>query len=354
MALVGTTIEEMLPIWYGGGGNGKSTTTAILGNVLGDYIQEAAPNLLVLSKFERHPTELAELAGLRIIFSSEIGQDKRLDEQRVKELTGGGLAKRAHFMRQDNFALAQTFTIFMLVNCHPVITGTDYAIWRRVRLIPWTEKIPDSEKLPQDEVVNRLAGEGPAILNWLLAGLADWQQDHKWMAPEVRAATTAYRAEQDRLGAFLADVCDEGAHFTVPVGGLHERYTTWCTEIGEDPLGKSAFNKRLRQRGKSTKRIGHENVWTWYGLRLKRDLRLNATRSTGSPLELDLVAEEQVNKVATSRKDFQLVDTPTLRANAEKLTEYLNDETIPLKIREKREGEYMVLVEEIQNREKEE
>ena len=352
LALVGTTIDEILPIWYGLGGNGKSTTTLVLRNVLENYTSEAAPNLLVLQKFEKHPTEIAELSGRRIIFSSEIGQGKRLDEQRVKELTGGGQPKRAHFMRQDNFDVEQTFTIFMLVNYHPVITGTDHAIWRRVRLIPWTVQISEAEKLPQDEIVKRLSAEGPAILAWLVAGLMDWQKDRNWIAPEVKAATTAFRAEQDRLGAFIEDTCEEAPHYTVPVGELYEKYTTWCSEVGEEALGKTAFGNRLKGGGKAAKRTGHENVWTWFGLRLKRELRLGATQSTNSPLELELVGGEQVKKVAESRKDLQFVDTEALKANAEKLAKYLNDDTIPLEMRNKRSGEYTVLVDEIAAREK--
>jgi hypothetical protein len=42
-----------------------------------------------------------------------------------------------------------------------------------------------------------------------------------------------------------------------------------------------------------------------------------------------------------------LVDSATLRANADRLATYLNDETVPFELREKRQGEYNALVEEI-------
>lgn len=269
VATVGTTLEEMLPVWYGTGANGKTTTARVIRRVLGDYAGEAAPGLLLQTKYERHPTELADLAGKRVIFSSEVGQGRRLDEETVKRLTGGDM-KKGRFMRQDFFEFPQTFTIFLIVNHHPVITGTDHAIWRRVRLIPWTVQISETERLPQEEVVERLTAEGPAILNWSLSGLCDWQGDRHWIAPEVRAATTAYRAEQDRIGAFLVDACEQAPHYTIAVATLYDTYTAWCSEIGEDPLGKTAFGKRLRERGKSTKRGGHDMITNWLGIRLKR------------------------------------------------------------------------------------
>ena len=202
LALVGATLEEALSVWYGIGRNGKTTTAKTLLKVLGDYSDRAAPNLLIQSKHERHPTELADLAGLRLVFSIEVDQGKHLAEALVKDLTGGD-RKKGRFMRQDFFSFEQTFSITLIVNHKPIITGTDVGIWRRIRLIPWEYRITDAERRPQDEVVAELTSEGPAILNWLLAGLRDWQSSYYWVAPEVQVATDAYRAEMDVLGDFI-------------------------------------------------------------------------------------------------------------------------------------------------------
>ena len=297
MSLVGTTIEEMLPIWYGDGANGKSTTARVLRRILGDYVNEAVPNLLIQTKFERHPTEIADLAGARLVFSSEVGQGKQMDEELVKRLTGGDV-KKGRYMRQDFFDIEQTFTIFLIVNHHPGITGTDHAIWRRVRLIPWTVQIREADRLPQEEIINRLAEEGSSVLGWLVAGLADWQKDRGWIASEVKAATAAYRAEQDRLGAFLGEACEEAPHYTVLVGDLYEVYVKWCAEIGEDALGKTAFGNRLKERGKTTKRTA-QGARRWFGLRLNRAKTHPVTlgdASTVSPLEKELAPDKHVNK----------------------------------------------------------
>ncbi len=310
VSLVGTDIVEMLPIWLGGGLNGKTTTAKVLRKILGDYVGEAAPNLLIQTKFERHPTELADLAGRRIVFSSEVGQGKRLDEEIVKRLTGGDV-KKGRFMRGDFFDIEQTFTIFMIVNHRPGISGTDHAIWRRVRLIPWTVQIPEAKKLPQDEIVDSLVAEGSAVLSWLLAGLADWQQDRGWMAPEVKAVTAAYRAEQDRLGAFLSDACEEAQQYTISVADLYEAYTSWCQAASEDPLGKTSFSRRLKERGKTSKKTGHDNVTTWFGLRLRHI----ATPSTVSPIENNQSANKQVKHVAICRKNEQIDTEKGIRQN---------------------------------------
>lgn len=270
LALPGVTLEESLPIWYGSGANGKTTTARVLLKVLGDYADRAAPNLLLQSKFEHHPTEIADLAGTRLVFSIEVDEGRRLAEALVKELTGGDELK-ARYMRQDFFRFSPTHSIFLIVNHKPVITGSDDGIWRRIRLIPWDYQIPEHERRPQDDVVAELTADGPAILNWLLDGLQDWQQDRHWVAPEVRAASDAYRAEMDVLGEFIRERCILGPRFAMPKGELYAAYTTWCEENHERPLSRKEFTNRLRDRGIGESREGHARTRVYLGIGLRTD-----------------------------------------------------------------------------------
>ena len=266
LALVGETLEEALAVWYGTGANGKSTTSQTLERILGDYAQSAAPNLLVASRHENHPTEIADLRGARLVFSVEIGDNRNMDEAKVKMLTGGD-TKKARLMRQDFFEFAQTFSIAMLVNHLPNISGTDEGIWRRIRLIPWGVRISDAERRPQAEILTHLVAEGAGILRWLLEGLADWQRDHRWIADAVTEATAGYRAEQDRLGAFLTDCCEMGPHYTVGVSDFYDTYNQWCEENGQEAVGKVQAGKLLRQRGIIQRRDTTGKARRWIGVR---------------------------------------------------------------------------------------
>ena len=108
---------------------------------VGSYAKKAVNNLLHGQKSERHPTEIAHLAGSRLVFCEEIQDGKHLAEALVKDLTGGA-PKTARFMHKDFFWFEQTFSLFLLVNHRPVISGTDRGIWRRIRLVPWTVSHP--------------------------------------------------------------------------------------------------------------------------------------------------------------------------------------------------------------------
>jgi len=266
-ALVGGCLEETLPIWYGGGSNGKTTSARVLQSVLGSYAKRGAPNLLVQSKYERHSTEVADLVGSRLVISVETDADKHLAEALVKELTGGD-TKKARFMRQDFFEFPQTFDLLLITNHKPNITGADNGIWRREKLIPWEFHIPDAEQRPQEEVVTELLTEASGIFNWLLDGLKDWQANDHWVAPEVLAATEQYRLEEDALAEYLAERCEFGARYVINVADLYDDYSQWVTTCGEDPLNKAVFGRLLRQRGVSQRRGGHGGPRRWVGVRL--------------------------------------------------------------------------------------
>jgi putative DNA primase/helicase len=268
-ALVGTDLEESLPIWYGSGANGKSTTARTILQGVGEYGRQAVKDLLVAAKFERHSTDLADLAGSRIVIAEEIQDGKHLDEAAVKNLTGGN-RKKARFMRCDNFEFEQTFSIFLLVNHRPVITGTDKGIWRRLRVVPWTVSIPFAEQRPQDEMVAELMADGAWMMRWMAAGFADWQADHYWIAEPVKVATAAYEAEQDVLAGFLNRRCVLNPQATVTVDQLHEAYIIDTLENGDEgvePLTKIAFGKRLKGRNfTQDKATGGSRVWHGIGL----------------------------------------------------------------------------------------
>jgi putative DNA primase/helicase len=59
----------------------------------------------------------------------------------------------------------------MATNHKPVIKGTDHGIWRRIKLIPFTMRIPEEK---QDKHLELKLWEEPSgILNWQLEGAAN-------------------------------------------------------------------------------------------------------------------------------------------------------------------------------------
>src|SRR5205085_7246126 len=75
--LTGDVSEQILPVFWGGGANGKSTlVNAVLETVGRDYAMKASTDLLMQRRGERHPTELADLFGMRLVVASETRQGR--------------------------------------------------------------------------------------------------------------------------------------------------------------------------------------------------------------------------------------------------------------------------------------
>src|SRR5215218_3117446 len=264
-ALSGDVSEHILPVLYGTGANGKSTVLNALLEAVGEYGMQAAPDLLI-AKRGGHPTEVADLFGMRLVASIEVEEGQRLAEALVKSLTGGDKV-RARRMRQDFWQFHPTHTAFLCTNHKPEIRGTDNAIWRRIRLIPFTETLPPAEqdkKLPE-----KLQSELAGILAWCVEGCLEWQREGLQAPAEVRKATGAYRAEMDVVGAFLRDECEMDPDYKASFATVYDRYVVWCEEGGEKSETRRKFNARLKERGPfAGRRSGTGGSYEWHGLRL--------------------------------------------------------------------------------------
>lgn len=258
--LTGSVQEQVLPIFWGGGANGKSTYINTIMAAMGHYAIKAPHNLLIETG-ERHPTELADLQGRRLVACVETGEGKRLAETLVKELTGGE-AVRARRMREDFWQFDPTHKIIVATNHKPRVVGTDKAIWRRLKLVPFIVTIPDVD---QDKTLPaKLLLELPGVLAWAVRGCLDWQRQGLGEPHEVKAATAEYRASQDTLASFLSECCVVSERAVVRLAALRKRYGDWCEEHDEKPVSGRRFGEFLGER--FTKRTSNGTIYE--GLRL--------------------------------------------------------------------------------------
>ena len=256
-ALTGMVNEQILLILWGGGSNGKSTLLSAVLDMLGpDYSMQAVSDLLMSSRNDKHPTERADLFGKRFVSCVETEGNRSLAESLVKQLTGGEKV-RARRMREDFWEFDPTHKIVLATNHKPRIKGTDHAIWRRVRLIPFPVKFWDPDKgetgpveLRQDKFLSdKLRAELPGILRWAVEGSRDWQQNGLKAPAEVLAATDEYRDSQDVLTAFIEDRCVTGEQFTTQAGPLYQAYREWAEQNGEELMSNRRFGECLTERG---------------------------------------------------------------------------------------------------------
>jgi putative DNA primase/helicase len=264
-SLTGDTSERVAFILHGTGRNGKTTFVEALRYALGDdYTARASTDTLLARRFEQIPNDLAALRGKRFVSASEVNQGRRLDEAKVKDITGGDIIA-ARFMRGEWFDYKPQFKLWLSTNHKPVIRGTDEGIWDRIRLVPFDVRIPESEI--DRTLGQKLREEAPGILAWIVDGCLQWQE--RGLAPpeKVSTATQTYRTEMDLLGEFLAERCLIREHATAKVGDLYTTYCDWAKENGEEPISKKAFGRELGERGFTQDRgTGGTRLWLGIGI----------------------------------------------------------------------------------------
>lgn len=243
ICLTGDITEQILPIFYGQGRNGKSTFLDTVTGLMGDYAGKAAPGLLTVKKQQEHSTEIADLAGRRLVVASETEEGKRLRVQLVKELTGDATLK-ARKMRCDYSEFQRTHKTILVTNNKPVIREPKEAIWRRIQLVPFTVQFAGEQE--DTGLLVKLRAERPGILLWAIEGCLAWQQDGLLLAGEVKVATAAYKDEQNFLEEFFADRCIRGVAYTCSRKDMWQAYQEWAKAVGERyPLGRNAFYERI-------------------------------------------------------------------------------------------------------------
>jgi len=250
--LTGSTREHALLFIYGPGGNGKSVFLNILSKIMGDYCATAQTESLVASKHDRHPAEIAALAGARLVTASETEADRSFAEAKIKALTGSDPIT-ARFMRQNPFTFTPTFKLTIAGNHAPRLVSVDEAMMRRLRIVPFTA----TPLAPDRDLELKLSGELGRIFQWAIDGCLDWQQ-HGLVQPRVVAAATAeYFTEQDVLGAWLAECCyvDHGnANVTESIAILHADFNRFANDR-EGCLSSRSFGTALKKRGFETKTV---------------------------------------------------------------------------------------------------
>ncbi|HET6464905.1 MAG TPA: phage/plasmid primase, P4 family [Nitrospiria bacterium] len=266
-SLTGDTTEQCLFMLHGTGKNGKSTFLNALQALIEDYALQASFETFLLRDRGAIPNDLARLKGARLVSAIEADAGRRLAESTVKQLTGQDRVT-ARFLHAEYFEFTPQFKLWLAANHKPDIRGTDDAIWRRIMLIPFRVKIPESER--DAKLSEHLKAELPGLLAWAVKGCLAWQDFGLLPPDEVKKATQKYRDEMDILGEFLEESCILEPDAEEMSADLYKSYTTWAEASGilkKHVMTKTKLGLCLAERGFEDGRVKGQRIWK--GLRLK-------------------------------------------------------------------------------------
>lgn len=264
-SLTGDTREQCLFILHGWGANGKSTFLEVVLKLVGDYGAITTFSTFLLQQNPGAPrNDVARLHGARLVKAAESQKQAALDEATVKEVTRSDTIS-ARFLFKEFFEYRPQFKIWLATNHRPETRGTDEAIWRRIRLIPFNQQFMGKGR--DSKLREKLEAELPGILAWAVRGCLEWQRAGLGSAPVVEKATISYRWESDHIGRFLGERCTSRAGDQVSGKELFDAYLEWCARIGEKAEADNTFAKALAERGLKKKRASKGMVYVGVGLR---------------------------------------------------------------------------------------
>src|SRR5260370_21162518 len=100
-----------------------------------------------------------------MVTAVEANFNRSLDEAKIKGLTGGE-PTTARELYQNFQEFVPLFKLWLVANDRPRGRATDDAIWRRLRVIPFSVRIETHEVDPK--LPDKLRAERPRILSWAI------------------------------------------------------------------------------------------------------------------------------------------------------------------------------------------
>jgi putative DNA primase/helicase len=250
--LSGAPEDHWLQFWYGAGRNGKSTLGEIVMYAMGDYAKKISAQTLMHDRHgSRHPTEVANLLGIRLAVSSEVAEGDYWDEARIKEVTGDAMLS-ARFMRCDFFEFKRTHKHLVYGNHRPMLRVVDPAMAERLHVVPFNASFTAESGNLDTQMGAKLREEAGAILQWLLDGHELWREAGTLRpCAAVAAATKDYFESQSTLDMWIEERCEVVLKDERPwdlldrADALYKDFAAWKEQRGEYPLSRVRWGEQI-------------------------------------------------------------------------------------------------------------
>lgn len=273
-SLTGEQSEQCWWLLYGAGRNGKSTFLETLQFVFGPSLgwSTGFSTFAARPSSSGHSEDLANLARKRLVTASETAEGTKLNEARIKALTGGDRINASVKYGHERVFQPQ-LSLWLGVNHLPSVTDDSYAFWRRVLTIPFRRRFcPANEGEKGDLIDDRdlkgtLQREAVGILNWAVEGCRKWREGGLTKPAVVVAAVEKYQRESDPVATFLEDRTVEEQNGFVVSGDLYFAYQLWAETEGipeKERLSHNAFGRRIGKRFRADRQTVNGRVQRGY------------------------------------------------------------------------------------------
>jgi len=276
-SLTGEISQQIIFLLHGSGSNGKSTLLETQRMIVGDYGTTIDSGSLTTKKNDAVRNDIARLPNIRFVVASENAKGTIIDEELIKKLTGGDEVT-ARFLFHEEFTFYPQLKLWWAFNHPPGVRDLTHSLMRRLKLIPFEERIPDSERIDQAVLLDMYRSELPGIFNWELEGLKRYQKEGLKDIEAISNAVKEFKEEQDRLHDWITDVCyvperDDKKDAIVKsdvfnsASVLCKSYNKWAEANNEKTMSQRKFSMELMERGFKRTHMNTGNVF--HGITIK-------------------------------------------------------------------------------------
>ena len=261
-SLSGIIRREEFYIHTGSGSNGKSIFSDLIKETFGDYYY--APDNTIFNTPKRDPNApnpiMAGAKGKRYIMTSEPKQNKGLQSDIIKQLTGGDIITGRH-LNKDPIQFKPMAKWNMACNDIPGIDSTDGGTWRRICVIPYISKFVDSDDIKLSDP-KKYVNHYPKDLS-LKEKISSWRSYFLFMLwqrylnlkrnnfndlsstkrPEaVDSATQEYKKNSNIYELYFLERLESKPGYRVD---MKEVYTDYKDYVKENSIEKASSNKEF-------------------------------------------------------------------------------------------------------------
>ena len=272
LALVPDTRYEVAFFLFGEGGTGKTVCLHVLTQLVGIENVCCIPLSRFGNRFGLHglSTSLLNIVG-DLPTAGEYSSSGAVEGMFKDIVSGGMIPVEKKF--QDSFMARAIARNIFASNSLPMFADRTSAIWERLRIIPFNEKIrgtgEDNKNLKHELVQEELSG----IFMWSAEGLAKLRTLRLFPETQYSAAIKAeHREVCDQEGSFLKDNYEFDFQNTVGTVQLYAHYQNVMKENGYRSAGMGKLSEAVRRvfpkavRNKMVLDSG-KRIHVWQGLK---------------------------------------------------------------------------------------
>lgn len=249
-SITGETKEQVMVIWNGDGSNGKGVLMNLLRKMFTDFCGSLSQDSLLKKKDASsiNPT-IAEVLTKRIAFLSEFNRNAQLDTAFVKTITGEDEIQ-VRKLNQNHSPGTPRFKVIAATNFLPVIDWDDYAVRRRIVIIPFNAIFTGKSCDPNLE--SKLFEEQEGIFKLLVEQAKRYYQEgllqDKTILREPEFMKRYLNEElrkSDRVHCFIEDKLDitENNEDVISQEELYGHYKDYCMKNGYIAENTTNFGK---------------------------------------------------------------------------------------------------------------